>query len=192
MSDSSDPLPQWLPPSPGVDGGDLHAVQRTSTAGGSGEPPGMGWTPPYGWVVAPSVIPVRRRSRVSTGLALFVTDEDSYEEAVRKQWQCVHAAWVPILKQLGLQESELELSIFEGASGRSECGKVVAPAFYCPLGEGSAHVGGETMEVGMYWGPHGQRHGPTRVCAVTNASIDQAKMPIGGSHNRIRRCAMTS
>ena len=80
-----------------------------------------------------------------------VDDRGSYEKAVRRQWRCVHEAWVPVLRLLGLPEGEPEVRFYAGASGRSACGKVEAPAFYCPLGEGTAHFGGDAMEVAMYW-----------------------------------------
>lgn len=80
-----------------------------------------------------------------------VTNERSYERAVREQWRCVHEAWLPILKTLGLPEGAPLVRFYSGVSGRSPCGKVEAPAFYCPLGEGTAHFGGDALEVAMYW-----------------------------------------
>lgn len=80
-----------------------------------------------------------------------VDDEESYEKAVRRQWHCVHEAWLPILTDLGWPTNEPKTEFFAGAGGRSPCGYVEAPAFYCPLGEGTAHFGGDDMEVAMYW-----------------------------------------
>ena len=81
----------------------------------------------------------------------MVTDQRSYEQSVREQWRCVHEAWGPILATLGLPDDEPEVRFYPGTTGRSRCGKIEAPAFYCPLGEGTAHFGGDTMEVAMYW-----------------------------------------
>lgn len=83
--------------------------------------------------------------------AVTVEDEDSYEEAVRKQWSCAHEAWRPILEDLGLPTQEPKVAFYPGASGPSACGRVEAPAFYCPHGEGTAHFGGDDMEVAIYW-----------------------------------------
>ena len=80
-----------------------------------------------------------------------VEDADAYEVAVRNQWSCVHAAWLPILVELGLPTAEPEVLFYSGAAGRSECGRVRAPAFYCPLKGGSAHFGRDDMEVAKYW-----------------------------------------
>lgn len=80
-----------------------------------------------------------------------VDDRTSYEEAVREQWSCVHEAWLPILTELGLPVEEPAIQFFPGSAGSSRCGKVEAPAFYCPMGEGTAHFGGDVMEAATYW-----------------------------------------
>ncbi len=88
----------------------------------------------------------------SCAAPVTVTDQKSYEQAVREQWRCVHEAWLPILRTLGLPESEPEVRFYPGTSGPSLCGRIEAPAFYCPLEKGTAHFGGDAMEVAMYWG----------------------------------------
>lgn len=80
-----------------------------------------------------------------------VSEQRSYEQAVREQWRRVHEAWAPTLRTLGLPDDEPGVRFYPGTTGRSQCGKIEAPAFYCPLGKGTAHFGGDVKEVAMYW-----------------------------------------
>lgn len=85
------------------------------------------------------------------GEPVIVADSDAYEAAIREQWRCVHAAWVPLLLELGLPTAEPEVLFYSGTTGSSDCGRVRAPAFYCPLKVGTVHFGTDDMERAMFW-----------------------------------------
>ncbi|MDO5737072.1 MAG: neutral zinc metallopeptidase [Propionibacteriaceae bacterium] len=80
-----------------------------------------------------------------------IADRKSYEVAVRRQWNCVHEAWLPILQDLDWSTGEPDVQFFDGAGARSPCGYVEAPAFYCPAGDGTVHFGGDDLDMAMEW-----------------------------------------
>lgn len=78
-------------------------------------------------------------------------DEKAWKQAVRAQWSCVHAAWVPVFQKLGWPTVEPEVNFYPGEGSKSECGYLTAPAFYCSSGQGSVFFGGEHFEMAKDW-----------------------------------------
>ncbi len=77
--------------------------------------------------------------------------QDEWKEAVRGQWSCVHAAWMPVFEQLGWSVVEPEVQFYPGAGSKSECGYLSAPAFYCSSGDGTVYFGQEHFEMAATW-----------------------------------------
>ena len=105
--------------------------------------------------------------------------EEAWREAVRAQWSCVHAAWVPIFEQLGWPTAEPEVQFYPGAGSKSECGYVEAPAFYCAEGTGTAYFGGEHLEMAGGWDlavnemvNHEYGHHLQNLSGITAAKLD--------------------
>ncbi|RMB58306.1 hypothetical protein EAX62_13990 [Tessaracoccus antarcticus] len=80
-----------------------------------------------------------------------IDDDASYQEAVTRQWECVHEAWTPVFERLGWSTVEPPLRFFTGIGSTSACGYAEAPAFYCPDGGGMAFFGGDDRDLAMYW-----------------------------------------
>lgn len=80
-----------------------------------------------------------------------VTTEQEYRAAVRAQWDCVHAAWVPVYEALGWSTVTPAVEFYPGTGSKSECGYLEAPAFYCSAGAGTAYFGGDHLEMTRSW-----------------------------------------
>lgn len=77
--------------------------------------------------------------------------KEAWMSAVRAQWSCVHASWVPVFEELGWVTGEPEVSFYPGQGSESDCGYLRAPAFYCSYGEGSVHFGAEHFDMAKVW-----------------------------------------
>lgn len=80
-----------------------------------------------------------------------VQTEDDYRAAVRAQWDCVHAAWVPVYEAMGWSTVEPAVEFYPGKGSKSECGYLEAPAFYCSAGDGTVYFGGDHLVMAQKW-----------------------------------------
>ncbi|MHA6512372.1 neutral zinc metallopeptidase [Tessaracoccus sp. Z1128] len=76
---------------------------------------------------------------------------EAWQAAVRSQWECLHAAWQPTLRQIGWPDAQPALEFFDGAGTASDCGYLEAPAFYCSTGEGTVHFGDGHFHMAQTW-----------------------------------------
>lgn len=74
-----------------------------------------------------------------------------YQRLVTQQWDCLHAAFVPMFEAMGASTVRPALVFYTGIGSRSECGWIEAPAFYCSAGEGTGYFGTEHFEMTKTW-----------------------------------------
>lgn len=123
--------------------------------------------PEWEWDVLPTLLPDQEMSwQILQGTDLsdrvpptlvgceeprIVEDDEDYQDAVRRQWTCVHDAWSPMFEELGWSTTEPPVKFFDGAGTSSACGYAEAPAFYCAENGGTVFFGGDDRDLAMYW-----------------------------------------
>lgn len=167
-SQAGDPTAPSLSPSPTGDDGRPPSTPRATTGASTGEA-GAGprsWElPPRRWDPLPAADPLSplHVAQVTDLEALapvsltgcpqpgVVRTEAQWKEAVQGQWNCVHAAWVPVFESLGWETTEPPLVFYTGAGSSSECGYLAAPAFYCSTGLGTVYFGDSHFRMAQHW-----------------------------------------
>ncbi|HRA04571.1 MAG TPA: hypothetical protein PK963_04230 [Arachnia sp.] len=77
--------------------------------------------------------------------------EEAWRGAVTAQWDCVHAAWEPVLRGLGWPTTRPAVEFFTGEGSGSGCGYLEAPAFYCSADDGVVHFGEGHLRMAESW-----------------------------------------
>lgn len=80
-----------------------------------------------------------------------VAVEGEWREAVAAQWDCLHDSWAPVFEELEWPAESAAVGFFPGDGADSDCGYLVAPAFYCASGVGQVFFGRQHLEMAGIW-----------------------------------------
>lgn len=114
-------------------------------------PPAAAETGPQGVLQANALYPIAPPTLAGCPLPVTTQGEDEWQEAVRRQWDCVHVSWAPLFAAQGWSTAKPAVHFYAGAGADSDCGYFEAPAFYCGHGGGSVHFGGEHLQMATSW-----------------------------------------
>ena len=106
---------------------------------------------PWAAAQATPLDPVRPVTLRGCPAPAVAATEEAWREAVTRQWDCVHAAWEPVLDGLGWPTTRPAVEFFTGEGSDSSCGYLEAPAFYCSAGDGVVHFGEGHLRMAQTW-----------------------------------------
>lgn len=76
---------------------------------------------------------------------------EHWKRDIAAQWDCVHAAWQPVLANLGLSTTKPGIRFFRGTPGEGDCPNGGPGTYYCSRGKGTLYVAERGYHADQDW-----------------------------------------